>query len=298
MQQERLLQPPDLSVVIVSWNAVADLERCLRSVQAQTDVAMETFVVDNASTDGSARMVQHAFPGVRLIENQENRGFAAACNQGLRVAAGRHLLLLNPDTIVPAGTFAATVAYLDRQPDVGILGCALQHADGRRQRSVLRFPTLASQLLVLLKVQAFTQRPRALRRYYALDFDYAREADVDQVMGSFFAFRRAVLEQLGFLDEGFYIWLEEVDYCKRAVTAGWRVRYTPTIRVTHIGGTSQEQLPSRKRQRIFNSSLLHYFRKYRPGVPVLLLRCFIVLNMLLASVEDFARRFYAPKPVR
>lgn len=293
--QERQI---DISVIIVSWNVREQLARCLVSITRQQDVRYEVFVVDNASADGSAQMVREKFPDVQLTANTQNLGFARANNQVLSATSGRHLLLLNPDTALPPQTLERTVKYLDEHEDVGVLGCTIHHTNGSLQRSVLRFPAFLSQAMVLLKVQAFTQRPLPLRRYYALDFDYQKKADVDQIMGSFFAVRRAVVDEIGPLDNGFFLWFEEVDFCKRARRAGWIVRYTPEFSITHAGGESFRQLLSIEQQLIFDRSMLRYFRKHHAFLAYLGLLILCAPNLLLAFGEQFFQRWYEPKPVR
>ncbi len=288
----------DISVVIVSWNVRDALRQCLASVFQERGLTYEVFVVDNASADGSAAMVRQEFPQAQLLANTRNIGFAQANNQALTHATGRAVLLLNPDTLLHEGTLASIVAYFDAHADVGILGGKIFHGDGSLQRSVLRFPTFASQALVLLKVQAFSLAPKPLRDYYALDFDYTREADVDQVMGSFFAIRRAALDGIGNLDGGFFLWFEEVDYCKRAKAAGWNVRYTPAVSVTHIGGKSFGQLLSLEQQIIFNRSMLRYFHKHHGMLAYAAIFLLSFPSYLLAVGENLVRRWYVPKSVR
>ncbi len=294
MQEQQI----DISVIIVSWNVREQLARCLASLVQQQGIRSEVFVIDNASADGSAQMVGEKFPEAHLTANTQNLGFARANNQVLSAARGRHVLLLNPDTELPPETLMRTVRYMDAHADVGVLGCTIHHADGSLQRSVLRFPTFLSQAMVLLKVQAFTQRPRPLRRYYALDFDYHKEADVDQIMGSFFVVRRAVFDEIGPLDNGFFLWFEEVDFCKRARAAGWIVRYTPDFTITHMGGESFRQLLSIEQQLIFDRSMLRYFRKHRAFLAYLGLLILCAPNLFFAFGEQFLQRWYEPKPVR
>lgn len=288
----------DISVVIVSWNVEHLLRRCLASVTAQSGVAFEVFVVDNASSDGSGKMVKSEFPDVRLIENVQNVGFATANNQVLPAARGRHVLLLNPDTKLPEDTLRKTVAYLDAHHDVGVLGCTILHDDGKVQRSILRFPTVVSQAMVLLKLQAFTLKPKILRQYYALDFDYAQEHDVDQVMGAYFAMNGEVVRTVGLLDGRFFAWFEEVDYCKRVHKAGWKIRYTPSFSITHTGGQSFNQLLSIEQQVIFNRSMIHYFRKHHHFWAVGLLLVLTIPSFGFALAENIIRRWYVPKAVR
>lgn len=288
----------DISVVIVSWNVEKQLRRCLSSVMAQSGVAFEVFVVDNASSDGSGEMVKKEFSDAQLIENAQNVGFATANNQVLPAARGRHMLLLNPDTKLPDDTLRKTVAYLDAHRDVGVLGCAILHDDGKVQRSVLRFPTIFSQALVLLKLQAFTLKPKILQQYYALDFDYSQERDVDQVMGAFFAINGEIVRTVGLLDGRFFAWFEEVDYCKRVQKAGWKIRYTPLFSITHTGGQSFNQLLSIEQQVIFNRSMIHYFRKHHSFLAVGILLVLTIPSFGFALAENIIRRWYVPKAIR
>ncbi len=288
----------DISVVIVSWNVEDLLRRCLFSILSQGGVSFDIHVVDNASSDGSVAMVKKEFPAVQCIENVQNVGFATANNQVLPAVRGRHVLLLNPDTQLPGDVLRKTVAYLDAHHDVGIVGCTILHDDGRLQRSVLRFPTLVSQALVLLKLQALTLKPKVLQRYYALDFNYQKEQDVDQVMGAFFAVNGDVIRQVGLLDGQYFAWFEEVDYCKRAQRAGWKIRYTPSFSITHTGGQSLSQLLSIEQQVIFNRSMIHYFRKHHSFLAAGILLVLAIPSLLFALAENIIRHWYVPKAVR
>lgn len=285
------LPSAEISVIIVSWNVRDVLERCLSSVQRQKEIHAEVFVVDNASDDESAAMVCSRFPTVRVIANTANRGFSVACNQALRVAGGNVLLLLNPDTVLTDPlTLRTTVDYINHHPDVGVLGAKLVNTDGSVQRSVQAFPGVASQALVLLKLHAVFPSLPALRTYNVRDFDYAHEADVDQVKGAFFAIPRTVFQRVGMLDERFFAWFEEVDYCKRVRDAGLRVRFTPSILVRHLGGTSFHQLSSFRQQRIFNRSLLAYFRKHGGPADRLFLRLLTIPSIVLSLLEPIFKK--------
>ncbi|MBI4414765.1 MAG: glycosyltransferase family 2 protein [Candidatus Kerfeldbacteria bacterium] len=280
--------PADISVIIVSWNVREQLARCLSSLDRQQGVRAEVFVVDNASVDQSAEMVRSRFRSVRVIANTVNRGFATACNQALRVASGGVLLLLNPDTELSDHlTLRSTVGYLSRHKDVGILGVKIVNDNGTVQRSVQAFPGLASQALVLLKLHVLFPSLGPLRAYNAREFDYEHDADVDQVKGAFFAMPRRTLQNIGMFDERFFVWFEEVDYCKRARDAGLLVRFTPSIVVKHTGGASFRQLSSFEQQKIFNRSLLLYFKKHAGWAERLLLRVLTVPSMFLALLEPF-----------
>ena len=249
---------PDISVIIVSWNVKDLLYQCLVSLMRQTGVTAEIFVVDNASTDGTPAMVGQSFPRARLIVNDKNVGFAKANNQALNLAAGRYLLLLNPDTELRPDSLKQVVDFMEKHPRAAIAGCRLLNTDGTLQPSVRRFPTLVSQAWILLKAHHLL--PTA--KYWASNFNYHQAQEVDQVMGAFFMIRREAFAELGMLDENFFIWFEEVDYCRRAKNCGWQVWYAPVTEVTHHGGQSFNQLMSFTKQRMFNRSMLYYFKKH------------------------------------
>lgn len=264
----------DLSIVIVSWNVRDRLRECLRSIFdtiAASPLRIEVFVVDNASHDGSAEMVRDEFPQVMCIANSENLGFARANNQAIRVTReeGRgksvpeFILLLNPDMRVLPGTLEGIVAFMRerRNARVGIAGCRLVNERGELVPHVRRFPTFMDQFVTLTKFSKLV--PRLLDRYLVRDFDYSREARVDSIRGSFFCIRRKLIEQLGALDEHFFIWFEEVDFCMRARQAGWQVAYTPVVTCVDYVGQSFTQVKLYPKQRMFSRSMLTYFRKHR-----------------------------------
>lgn len=267
--------PPDLSIIIVSWNVCDLLRRCLQSVdREQRAVGSEVIVIDNASSDGSAEMVAREFPQVRLIANAENRGFPGANNQGIAVSAGRYVMLLNPDTEVLGDALKMIVAYLDAQPQVGALGPQLLNPDGSVQSSRRRFPTFWTALF-----ESTWLRPWApaglLERYYVLDRRDDETSEVDWVTGACLVVRREALEQVGGLDEGFFMYSEELDWCKRIKAAGWKVVYFPEAQVIHYGGKSSEQvLPARHIH--FQTSKIRYFRKHHGALPATLLRFFLL----------------------
>lgn len=288
----------DISVIIVSWNVLHHLKDCLASLQNQHHISYEVHVVDNASSDGTAGHIEQQYPWVRLIASKRNLGFAGANNLALHHAIGRHVLFLNPDTVLEGDTLAQTVRYLDSHSDVGVLGAKMLHKDGSIQRSVRRFPTLLSQLLVLLKLHVFFPSIPSLRAYYAMDFSYENDADVDQVMGAFFACPAAFLQAVGGWDERFFLWFEEVDLCRRARDAGWKVRYTPLVRCTHLGGESFAQLFSVEQQVLFVRSMLRYFWKRRSFLSFVVLAFFGIISVFLALVEQplkpFLKRYVRP----
>ena len=276
----------DLTIVIVSWNVRDLLRRCLSSILGIGDwrldmespispIQTEIIVVDNASTDGSPEMVRAEFPGVRLVVDAENRGFTAANNQGLALSQGRFLLLLNPDTEVGGDALATMVHYMIDHADVGALGPQLRYPDGSLQSSRRRFPTLATALIESTVLQQWWAKNRVLDSYYMADTADDAIQPVDWVVGACFLVRREVYDQVGGLDEGFFMYSEELDWCRRIKDAGWAVVYLPTATVIHHEGKSSEQVVP-ARHIYFQSSKVRYFRKHHGSLQAEFLRCFLL----------------------
>jgi hypothetical protein len=274
----------DLTVVIVSWNVRDLLRRCLQSIEAEArravnDLALEIVVVDNASADGSVEMVRAEFPHARLVANEENQGFTVANNQGLVLGQGRYLLLLNPDTELTAGALATMLRSMDGHPEIGALGPQLRYPDGSLQSSRRRFPTLATALVESTVVQEWWGDNRILRRYYMADTLDDAIQSVDWVVGACLLVRRQTYEQVGGLDEGFFMYSEEMDWCRRIKDAGWLVVYLPTATVIHHEGRSSEQVvPARHIH--FQSSKVRYFRKHHGTFQAEALRWFLLATYI------------------
>lgn len=226
-----------LSVVIVNRNGREFLGKCLRSVFDQTKAfEFEVILVDNGSSDDSVEMVQKEFPMVVAVENLQNIGFAAANNQGAKLAKGEFVLLLNPDTEIVGDAISETVSFMESNCNVGIVGCRLILPDGSTQSSVRSFPSLwnvfcESTFLVL----AFP-RSRLFGRYYMSYFDYERTAKVDWVSGAFFLVRKEQFCKLEGLDKQFFLFSEEMDFCLQANRAGYEVWYFAEAQVKHFWG--------------------------------------------------------------
>ena len=201
----------DLSINIVSWNTKEYLLPCIDSIlQEKGSIPMEIIVIDNGSRDRSGEEVKRQFPGIHLIENGRNLGFAKAVNQGLRVSSGRYLLLLNPDTQLRQGAIENLVSFMGRHAEAGIAGAQLLNEDGSKQNSIANFPSLATELLnksVLRRVFP--------RRFPGRDRVYPEPIEVDSVIGACMMVRREALDQVGFLDEDYFLFLEETDWCYR-----------------------------------------------------------------------------------
>ncbi len=224
----------DLSIIIVNWNTREFLSDCLHSVLESLDrIEAEVIVVDNASTDASVETVKKYFPWVKLIENTDNRGFAAANNQGFLHAAGRHVLLLNSDTVVHGDVLARSVQYLDERTDVGMMGCRVLNDDGSTQMTCSQFPTFMNLLLQTLGVNRLGGS--FFSRYQMLDWNRDDEREVEVISGCYLMVREDVIHDIGALDEDFFCYGEETDWCRRCAKAGWELRFAPVGEITHFG---------------------------------------------------------------
>jgi GT2 family glycosyltransferase len=225
---------PVVSVVVVSHGHAAYLERCLASVCAAWPAeALELFVVANLEGDGTTDVVRGAFPHAVLLENDAPRGFSANNNAVLRVGRGRYFLLLNPDTEVRPGAVEALVGAMERDPGIGLCGPQLRYPDGRIQPSCRRFPSLASVIARRSPLRVLFRDSPANRRHLMADFDHARGAVVDWMLGACLLVRRAMLEDVGLLDEGYFLYVEDIDWAYRARAAGWSAWYEPGAQVVH-----------------------------------------------------------------
>ena len=254
---------PDVSIIIVSWNTRDVLRDCLHSIADQTTRAHEVIVVDNNSNDGTAEMVSREFPTVTLIANDTNRGFAAANNQGIRIANGRYLLLLNPDTVVLDKAIDTMVDWCDRHPDIGCAGCQVLQAENTIQRTCFADLSPLNLLLTEVGLHNVLPRWRFLGRAEYAWWDRCTERDVDVVSGMFLLVPRHVVEAVGLLDESFFIYAEEADWCRRIRNAGFRCKFTPIARILHRdgGGQSTAQIKPRMYVQLQKSKLI-YARKH------------------------------------
>ena len=277
----------DLSIVIVSWNVCDLLRQCILSILAErsrsheagdsrSSIDIEIIVIDNGSSDESVRMLREEFPDVLVIENDSNPGFATANNQGIAQAHGRYLLLLNPDAEVVGGALATLIGFADSNPDVGLLGPQLLNSDGSVQSSMRRFPTIATALFESTWLEPVAPG-RLTDRYHVRDRDASAPLDVDWVQGAALFARREVIEQVGGMDEQYFMYSEELDWCRCIKNAGWRIVYFPDAQVVHHGGKSSDQVIA-SRHIHFQTSKVLYFRKYHGVLVSELLRMFLLGN--------------------
>lgn len=279
----------DVSIVIVTYKEdLHVLRECFSSVRASTGVTTKVFVVDNGGRAETAQLLAELLPRAVYLKNDENRGFAAAVNRGIGQSTGRYVLLLNPDTELPSTTLATMVRNMDRDMDVGVGSCIIRYPDGRLQESIRRFPTLLDQLIVLTKLpHAF---PSLVDRYMMRDVDHEVTQDVDSIMGAFMMIRRSVIDRIGLFDERYFIWFEEVDYCKMAKDAGFVIRSYGDCHVVHYKGHMFNQLATVRKQRWVRESMRKYFFKHRSPLSWLVLWLFAPLFIALAHLAAIVKR--------
>lgn len=252
---------PSLSIVIVNWNTREMLRECLQSVFMTTGALdFEVIVVDNASEDGSVAMVKADFPQAHLICNTENRGFAAANNQGFAVSAGEHILLLNSDTIVHEDVLEKSVEWLDTHPDVGAMGCRVLNTDGSVQKTCSMYPSLLNQFLLTSGLSKLSW-PRFFSRYQMDGWQRDDEREVEVISGCYLLVRKTVIDEVGVLDESFFFFGEETDWCKRMRDAGWVLMFAPVGEITHHGGGSVKSLND-KRDVMLSEAIIRLHRKH------------------------------------
>lgn len=276
----------DLSIVIVNYNTGSVIRSCLNSVIQQTkNLSHEIFVVDNASTDGSVEMIRKEFPHVHLMPQSENLYFTKACNVALSRAQGRYLMILNPDTFIQENAFKTLTDFMDQHPDVGACGPKFLNVDGTLQGIGHRYPTLIYALFELLFINAIFPNNFVRRRRVYADLDESRTQEIQATGGSCMMVRKEVAAKEGFLDEGFLMYWEETDWCRRIRQAGWKIYGVIEARVYHHGAKATEQVPSKKIQKIFLNSMCYYYRKYYGFV------AFILIG-LLAWIHFSVLQFY------
>lgn len=252
----------DLSIVIVSYNTKDLLLQTLDSVfRHSSGIHLEVFVVDNASSDGSPEAVAALYPQVRLIRNSVNRGFAYANNQAIREASGRYVLLLNSDTIVQESTFRIMIEYMEGNPRIGAAGCKVIKPDGTLDLACRRsFPTPVNSLYQALKLaKLFPNSPR-FASYNLTYLDEDETYQVDCLVGAFLMVRREAIDQVGMLDDRFFMYGEDIDWCYRIKQAGWEIWYYPKTFIVHYKGAS-----GKKKLRIlyeFHRAMYLYYQKH------------------------------------
>lgn len=291
---------PDLSVCITVWNVKELALRAIRSIKQHTHrISYEIIVVDDASPDGAGNAIEKEFPDVKLIRNEENAGFAKANNIGMLEAKGRYLLLLNADTEVTPWALDEMVRFMDAHPDAGASTCRLELPDGNLDRACVRsIPTRTSGLFQALGLHRLFPKSQTFARYYASSrLDLSKVQQIECLVGAFALVRSKILDTVGLLDERFFMYGEDVDWCYRILKAGWKIYYNPRARVIHHKGESNKQRALRMNYEFHRAMALFYEKHYAGGSPLLLnwltyggiwLRCaFSYIRLLISKPLRF-----------
>ena len=292
----------DLSICIVNWNVKDLLKACLGSIYTNTkDISFEVIVVDNNSSDESVRMIKSDFRQVKLIENKTNAGFTKANNQAIKIAQGRNIMLLNPDTEVIDNALNRMVRFLDGRRDCGALGCKLLNTDGSLQRSCRTFPTLEVMLYSALFLDSLFPKSRLFGKYFMTWWDFNETREVDQPMGSALMVKKEVLDKVGLFDENIFIWFDEVDLCYRIKKAEFKIFFIPEVQIKHHLSQSFKQWKSVSQ--ILNGAFTwrksrnYFFKKHKGMLSVLALWAFdflqvaIIIAVLYAIAKIILRGF-------
>lgn len=280
----------DVSIIIVNFNSPNVLRDCVSSVVRETqNISYEIIIVDNASADASWEAVLRDFSHVRGIRNAQNLGFAAANNQGIRAANGRYILLLNPDTLIHSNAIQTAVQFADGKPRAAVVGCQTLCGDGELQRNCFLPPGSLNIALRILGLHRLLPKSRFFGRERMTYWDYKDARPVHNVAGCFMLVRRSAIDEVGLLDDSFFMYGEEMDWCLRYRNAGWEVWYTPDAVITHYGGISAAQAPEGMKAEA-KKSLLHYLAKHVPRTEYFACRFLLLVLSLTRMPIAFWKR--------
>jgi GT2 family glycosyltransferase len=279
----------ELSIVIVNYKVKDLLKKCLISIsQSKDNLKYETIVIDNNSKDGSVELLKKEFPGIEVIENSQNKGFSFACNQGIKKSSGRYILLLNPDTIFPQMGFRKLIDFMDSIPQAGICGPKMIDGRGNLLHSCRSFPSFLTSISSSQSIleRYFPKNPLS-RRYLLKDLNHSRMQEVDWISGSCLLARRRMLDQIGFLDESYFIYVEDVDLCYRAFKAGWKVFYFPEVTFVHQVGQSTSQNRLKNRLEHHKSMWIFFKKHFHPNPFLKVIIFFGILARLIFVSSGF-----------
>ena len=253
----------DVSIVIVAWNVRQLVYDCLKSVYDETQgISFEVLYVDNASEDGSVEMVKSEFPEVRVIENQKNEGFIRANNQAIPFSQGRYVLLLNSDTIVLDNAIAKTVKFADEHPEGAVVGCTVLNPDKTLQRSCFMYPSILNMFLAATYLYKIFPRSKFFGREEMTWWDFDEVREVETVCGCFSLVRREAIDQVGLMDEKYFVYADDPDWCYRFKKNNWKILFTPGPRIVHYGGQTTKQM-HRKFLLQLRGSILIFMKLHR-----------------------------------
>ena len=275
---------PDASIIIVNWNAKDPLRNCLKSIYENSGkLDCEIIVVDNASTDGSADMVKKEWPGVTLVENSGNQGFARANNIGIRQSNSRYVCLVNPDVVVLEGCIGNSIEFMDQRPSVGMTGPRILNPDRTLQPSCRHFPSIWNSLCQTLGLNYLFPKSRFFSEPFMNYWAHDTVRKVDSIGGMFWTVRRQAINEVGLLDEDFFLYSEDIDWCKRFHTVGWDVMFYPGAEAIHFGGASSANAPIRFYIEMQKADL-QYWRKHHGKLGKVCYMTIILLNNVLRVI--------------
>lgn len=270
----------DVTVIIVNWNTKELLLACIESIKEQTrETSFEIIVVDNASTDGSQDALRRTLPDVRLIENKENLGFAKASNIGIQASSGTYICLVNSDVEVKSGCIDRMKRYMDEHTDIGILGPKMYYPEGRVQPSCKRFPTLWGQLCESIGLSSLFKQLKIFSSETMLYFAHDKTCSVDCLVGAFWLVRRSSLDAVGLLDEDFFFYSEDIDWCTRFRAHDFKVVFFAEAEIVHHHGGSSAGIISKNYTQLRRAKL-QFWKKYHGSVSLLCLRCIMILQQI------------------
>ncbi len=274
----------NLSIIIVNYKVKDLLDNCLQSIFSNSgNLDLDVIVVDNNSQDGSVEMIKKKYPQVNLIASEENLGFAKANNLGFKQAKFDRILLLNPDMKLFSDTLENALKWANMNPQADVIGCHLVNKEGETIPHVRQFPSFGDQLTIVLKLPHLF--PKILNKYLRKDFDYSQASKVDSIRGAFFLVKREIYQKLKGLDERYFIWFEEVDFCQQVKESGGEVWYTPVAKCIDYVGKSFAQVPRGQTQKYFRDSMIKYFKKWHPAWQWIILRIAWVFGMLISKIK-------------
>lgn len=287
----------DLSIIIVSYNVSYFLEQCLISVRsASENIDCEVYVVDNNSSDGSCPMVEERFPEVKLICNTVNRGYSAANNQALKKACGRYMLLLNPDTIVREDTFRSCISFMDSHPDAGATGVRMINGKGKfLPESKRALPTPGTAFFKMSGLSYLFPRSRVLNRYYLGHLDNTKTTKADVIPGAFMFLRAEAVSKIGFLDEEFFMYGEDIDFSYRLLKAGYNNYYYPDAEIIHFKGESTKKENVKAVINFYRAMAIYVRKHYSSGrmkLFVPLIQAAIFLSGTLSTFKNLIRSLF------
>jgi len=285
---------PLLSVITVTWNGKRYVEECLQSLATNVDVPAEFIVVDNASTDGTPALIEQAFPQFRVVRNTENLGFAKANNIGIGIGRGTYLCLVNSDVVVPPGCLGSLYEYLEANPDVAVVGPQMLGTDNKVHRSSMRLPTLGNAFCRAFALDRIALLSRVLGGQLMSDFSHDHTFEVEVLNGWFWMVRRTAMESVGMLDERFFMYGEDLDWCRRFREAGWRLVFYGGAQALHYGGGSSRVAPVRFYLELHRANL-QYWRKHNGPLATVLYGAILVVHHLIRMVGHSVAYLLAAK---